>query len=771
MKDKFEALELDKVKQQIMRHCAFSLGKAKIEQTYPSFDELWIKRELSRSQEAYDLVVRYGSLPMGGIHDVSLSVQDAMKNITLSPQELRQIAECIRASEHMRSYLKASEIKTPSISELIDSLSDHDKVSTEIERCINVNYELLDNASTELKHVRKAIHSCEQEISGEVQRFISKNASKLMDTITAIRNDRTCVLVKIADKNSIDGMLHGESASGQTAYIEPRALVNLNNKLQSLRSREKEEIEKILHALTAQVAGIGYELLGNLETYALLDSIFAKGCWAKEMNGCIASLTKEEHLFFKHARHPLIAKDKVISNTYDLDPPYHCLLITGSNTGGKTVTLKTIGLFAAMTLCGMPIAAEEGMVPLFDGIFVDIGDDQSIQESLSTFSSHISKLAHITSQAGPRSLVLLDELGSGTDPKEGEPLAVAVLDHLRAQHAMVIATTHYSALKTYGANNEDILLSSVAFDMEQMRPTYQYIEGISGQSNAFEIARRYGLRESILTKAKELKEAEKTDSELTMEKLEASLMEHHELKQQLEAKLEDVRKLQKQLASQQEELDRKKDRLLKELQEQEETKLEEKLEEANELIEILKAMQADAKPHEITEIKSALEDLHDTEAEESSEQLETFAVGDYVSIKKLNYYGEVLSVNKDKLCVFANGMKMNVKSADITHAQKQQSAKKKKTTSGKSLLSSFSMECNVIGMRVAEAIPIIDKYLDNALLAKVYRVRIIHGMGTGALRKGVHDYLKRHARVESYVMGGQGEGGLGATVVTLKQKK
>ena len=771
MKDRQEALELDVVKEQIVRYCAFSLGKQKIRQTYPTFDKLWVDRELKRSKEAFDLVVRYGTMPFGGIRDIAMSVEDAMKGITIRPQELRQIAEGIRASESMRSYMKNSEIETPYIQELVDSLSDHQKCAMKIESCINVNFELMDNASMELKRIRKSVHGCEQEISSEVQRFIAKNSAKLMDTITTMRNDRTCVLVKISEKNSVDGMLHGESASGQTAYIEPRSLVNLNNKLQSLRSKEKEEIERILASLSKEVAMIGDELLGNLDTYALLDSIFAKGSWAKEKDGCIAVVDdQKERLYLKRARHPLIEEQKVVANTYEIKPPYHSLLITGSNTGGKTVTLKTIGLFAAMTMCGFPIAAEEGVIPLFDGIYVDIGDDQSIQESLSTFSSHISKMAYITAHAGYRSLVLLDELGSGTDPKEGEPLAVAILDALRNAHAMVIATTHYSALKSYGADHEDVLLSSVEFDMEQMRPTYHYIEGISGQSNAFEIARRYGLSEKILAKAKERKEAAKTEREETMEKLEASLMENHDIKKQLEEKLADVRKLQKQLSEEKHTFEKEKDKLLSEIKEKAETSLEQKIEEADEIIELLKEMKAEAKPHEITELKTTLYDLQGEE-EPKEKKEEHFELGDYVKLDQLNYYGEIISINKEKVCVFANGMKMNTTTKEISHAQKQVEKKKKSKGYAKSGVKSFSMEVNVIGMRVAEAIPIVDKYLDNALLAKVYRVRVIHGMGTGALRKGVHDYLKHNPRVESYTMGGQGEGGLGATVVTLKQKK
>lgn len=772
MKDKQEALQLDEVKEQFVHHCSFSLGKHKIREAYPNYDLLWINRELRRAKEAYDLVIRYGNMPFGGIHDVSLSVEDAMKGITIRPQELRQIAEGIRASEGMRKYMKSSDIETPYIQELVDSLSDHMKCASKIEACVNVNYEIYDNASSELKHIRKAMHATQQEISVSVQQFISRNANKLMDTITTMRNGRTCVLVKISEKNSVEGMLHGESASGQTAYIEPRSLVNLNNKLQSLLSKEKEEIEKILAMLSSEVAMIGHELLGNLDTYGLLDSIFAKGEWCKQFDGCIASIEeKSERLYLKDARHPLIDPHHVISNTYEITPPYHSLLITGSNTGGKTVTLKTIGLFAAMSMAGFPVAAQEAVFPLFDGIFVDIGDDQSIQESLSTFSSHISKMAYIVDHAGPKSLVLLDELGSGTDPKEGEPLAVAILDDLRQKHAMVIATTHYSALKTYGADHEDVLLSSVEFDMEHLRPTYHYIQGISGTSNAFEIAKRYGLKDAILQEARKRKEASKTKGEEAMEQLEASLMENHELKKQLEEKLEDVRKLQKQLQDEKTKLANEKQKILDEIKEKAESSLEERLKEADDIIDLLKEMKAEAKPHEINELKGALRALDEVEEEVVEKKEETFEIGDYVKIDKLNYYGDIISINKEKVCVLTNGMKMNTTIHDISKAVKQVEKKKKSKGYSKSGVKSFSMEVNVIGMRVAEAIPVIDKYLDNAMLAKVYRVRIIHGMGTGKLRAGVHDYLKHNARVESFVMGGQGEGGLGATVVTLKQKK
>lgn len=771
MRDHYESLELDKVKEQVAKHASFSLGKQRIRQSMPCFDSLWVTRELNRVKEAFDLVVRYGNMPFGGIHDISESVEASLKDMTLTPQELRDITNAIRGVEHIQNYMKASEIKTVHIKDLTDSFSEHVRLASEIERCISVNCEVLDHASAELKSIRKSILACNGEISTEVQRFISRNASKLMDTITTVRNDRICVLVKIAEKNSIDGFIHGESASGQTAYVEPRSLLILNNHLQTLKSREQEEIAKILFELSQSVKANGYELLANMETLGILDSIFARALWAKETDGCVAQLaTEKDHLYLKQARHPLIDPKKVVANTYEIKEPHHSLLITGSNTGGKTVTLKTIGLFVAMTMCGMAVSAEEAIIPMYDAIYVDIGDEQSIQESLSTFSSHISKMAEICRQADQRSLVLLDELGSGTDPKEGEPLAVAILDYLRKMGAMVVATTHYSALKSYGADNEDILLSSVEFDMEQMKPTYRYIEGISGQSNAFEIARRYGLKESIIAHAKERKEASRSDSEITMEKLEQSLMEVYEQKQQLELRLQDVKQLQETLEKEKQKLEKDRERILEKVKEEAKIQLETAQEEAQSIIDELKQMRSDAKPHEITVLQTKMNRLSETkDLAVEEEQQQTFALYDYVKIRKLNYYGEIISINKDKVCVLTNGMKMNTTTKDIEHAQKQVQKTKKKSY-GKSSIRSFSMECNVIGYRVAEAIAIIDKYLDNAVLAKANNVRIIHGMGTGALRKGVHDYLKKNPRVESFHMGGQGEGGLGATIVTLKQK-
>lgn len=770
MKD-FEALEYTIIKQQIAANCCFSLGRAYLMDLTPSYDYLWIKRELARSKEALDMVIRYGSMPFLGLFDISEALQDAQRDVTLRPFELRRISQQSHAIKAINSYRKGCELEVPYIDELIDSFEQTTKLSAQIEACINANDEIMDSASTKLSSLRRSIRSCEMDISKEVQRFISAHASKLMDTITTTRNDRICVLMKVSEKNSVRGFVHGESASGATAYVEPESLLHLNNRLQSLHSQESEECERILFELSQAVKGYASAILANQETFALLDMTFAKAVWAFACDGCIAKVEeKGTHLYFKDARHPLIDPKQVVSNTYEIKEPYRSVLITGSNTGGKTVTLKTIGLFACMSQSGLPVCAEKAIMPFFTQIFVDIGDDQSIQESLSTFSSHVSKLAYICDHVSASSLVLLDELGSGTDPKEGESLAVAVLDELRLHHAFVVATTHYSALKNYAKKSEDILISSVEFDVERMRPTYRYKEGISGQSNALAIARRYHMKESVLKKAQAIKEEQTTQEDELMEKLEAEISSYQTKKAKMEASLQDIKQLQEQLAKQKEQFEKEKTEALAKIKEAYAQDMEETQAKAAQIIADLKEASKETKPHVITKLKHDLDALRQEEEQEPTQKPHTFQVGDYVCLAKLNYYGEILEIHKDKVCVFANGMRMNTKTSELIPAQKPKPQKKEKGYGKVTSNAHFSMELNVIGMTVQEAIPVIDKYLDNAILAKVYTVRLIHGVGTGALRKGVHTYLKKHPKVEDFRMGGQGEGGLGATVVTLKSK-
>lgn len=769
MNKHYEALEFHKVKEQIEKYCAFSLGKQKIRQLYPKYQILWVERELQRVKEALQLIIQYGNPSFQGLHDTQDAILAAKKDRTLRAQDLLEIAQGCHAISVTKGYFKESEAKSVYLQELIDAFANVDKLAYEIERAISTYGEVKDEASTTLKQIRASIRTCEADISKEVQRFISRHHAKLMDTITTIRNDRICVLVKISEKNSVDGFIHGESASGQTAYVEPAGLLILNNRLQSYKSQEQEEIQRILHALSQLVKEDADALLANLDTFAELDSIFARALWAKVFDGCIAQVD-ENHcsLYLKHARHPLIDPQKVIANTYQIQPPHHHVLITGSNTGGKTVTLKTIGLFVLMTMSGMAVSAQEAVVPMIDGVYVDIGDAQSIQESLSTFSSHISNMASICQKVTASSLVLLDELGGGTDPKEGEPLAIAIFDDLRTSQAMVVATTHYSALKKYASEHEDILIASVEFDMEQMKPTYRYLEGMSGQSNAFEIAKRYGLKPSIIMQAKQWKQEHRSATDIALEKLERLTLEQYEAKETLKKQQEELQQVKEDYRQKLAQLEKEKEQIVAQVKKEAIVEVEQTKAEAFDLLQQLKQLSSHVKPHELAQLQAQVSKVEVQEEIEEAQE-ETFAVGDYVQLKKLNYYGEIISIKNEKVCVFANHMKMNTTIHEITHAQRQVT-KKQKTKGSATKIRSFSSECNVIGMTVAEALPIVDKFLDNAILAKASTVRIIHGMGTGKLRKGIQDYLKRNTNVESFMVGGQQEGGLGATVVTLKRK-
>lgn len=769
MHDSYELLELSAIKEQVAHYAAFSFGKQKIMKLQPFHNLLALQKELTKSKEALQMTYRYGAMSFGGVYDIRDIINDASLNRILLPQELLKVASVVHSVEQVCHYMKQAEEDYVQLQDLISSFTHLLPLANAIERCINQAAELYDNASSELKQIRKNIRMCEGDISKEAQRFIARNANMLMDTITTKRNDRMCVLVKISEKNKVDGLLHGESASGQTAYIEPRSLMVLNNRLQSLKASEMEEIQRILYGLSQQVKEHGMALEANIETLAELDLQFAKAQWAKINHGCVADINQEHILYMKNARHPLIDEKKAVYNTYQLMPPYRSLIISGSNTGGKSVTLKTMGLFVLMTMCGMPIISEEANIPFVSDIYVDIGDNQSIQESLSTFSSHISRLAHICEIVDENAFVLLDELGSGTDPKEGEALALAVFDYLRNKNAMVVATTHYSSLKQHAAATQDILLASVAFDMEQLAPTYRYVEGISGQSNAFAIAKRYGLNEHIIEHAKALKEAGKTKEDHLMEHLEQLHAEIEMKEQKLKQLVLENEQKQQQLQKEYEKLQKRKDKIIEKFEAKQEKLLQDKLQEADDIITLLKESKDEMKQHEVSQLQHQLKELVEVE-EEIIQSDEQFEVGDYVCIKHLNYYGDIVSINKDKVVVLTNGMKMKVALHQLSKAQKQVS-KKPTASHQRTKISSFSMECNVIGMRVAEAVAVIDKYLDNAILAKVYQVRLIHGMGTGKLRKGVHDYLKRNPRVESFTMGGQGEGGLGATIVTLKSKR
>lgn len=766
--NQYQGLQYENILEKISHSCAFSMGREEVLALRPSFNRLKIILESQRTQEALMCTIRYSSLPFDGIRDMRDALETSLKDGLCTALDCLNVVDHERGLNSIFNYMHKLEFETPLLKELTQSLISHPEIVKKIESCISIHGDVMDSASSKLQTLRKRLKQVDAQLSSEAQKYITSNATKLMDTIITTRANRVVVLAKIAEKNTLGGLIHGESASGQTAYVEPACLLPLNNEKQSLISAEQEEVERILFECSQTIKGGAIHYQDNLQTLALLDAIFAKARFGKEEEGIIATLSDTQQMFFKTARHPFIERNKVVTNTYTMKDSTRVLLITGPNTGGKTVSLKLIGLFVLMTYSGIPICAEEATIPYFDEVYLDITDDQSIEQSLSTFSAHISKLAYITKNVTSHSLVLLDEIGSGTDPKEGESLAIAVLNDLRLKGCMTIATTHYGRLKTYGKKHKDILLASVQFDVEKMTPTFRYIEGLTGQSNALTIARRFGLKESILKEAEHLKQQQKSSEDELIEKLEAQLMETERKNDELQARLSAVRALEAELRKEKDALAMQKDNMLDKAKLEAAHYLEEIKEEAQEYFEELKS-EAEAKPHKLNEFRQKIKNLQEEE-EFEDENDRPFEVGNTVSLKNSMQIGKILSMTNGKYIVEVNGMKITTKEDQLRHRNAPQAKKTIKNRTINHVKPQISMECNLIGMRVDEALPVYEKYMDDVILAGLQTVRIIHGVGTGALRTAIHERLKKRKDIE-YRYGGQGEGGVGATVITFVTSK
>lgn len=755
-------LEFNIVKQWIADQAMFDLGKEYVLKQQMLTNTLQIKRELHRVKEAMQCIRLQGRLHINGAYNIQDSLVKASKERILSIQELWHIRMQSMACIDIKTYIQKE--KSELLQELSDSLYYPEQLKKHIDHIIDDHLEIKDQASEHLYTIRQQLKESISKIDREIQKCIIEYRDYLMDTTISIHNDRRCLLVKSADKNHVKGFIHGKSSSGQAFYIEPTSLLNLNNQLQSLKNQEEDEITLLLKTLSLEVKEEIDVLAANMDTIAMVDGIFAKAFWGFVHDGCVASIVDTKQIILKEARHPLIDPKKVIANTYQLHDPYQMIFITGANTGGKTVTLKTIGLFVMMSQSGFPILASEASISIFNHIYVDLGDAQSIEASLSTFSAHISNLAYICNHANDKSLILLDEPGNGTDPKEGECLAIAMLEELRIKQAYVIVSTHFSELKLYTASKQDILLASVTFDTQTMKPTYHYVEGLSGQSNAFMIAKEYHLNERIVNRAIQLQESLKTTQEKALENLEKEIHHQKQKAQELQKWSESLELQAQAIVNEQQALRAQKELILTNAKEEASQILEKTKEETKILLKELQEQLH--KPHVITQKIHELESQLEIEEQQTS-PTHDFQVGDYVEIKEYHYFGDIIDIQKDRITVFTNGIKMNVKKSSLILATKQ---KEKQELVYQSRLKSTSVasELNVIGKTRVEAIAMIDKYLDSALLANMHQVNIIHGLGTGVLRKAVHQYLQHKKFVVSYEAAGAQNGGLGATIVHLK---
>lgn len=768
MEINYDGLQFNEIKQQIADYCCFSNGQQLVMDSYPSFRKLVVKTDLDRLKQALQMTIKQGSMPFAGVYDIVFLVETAMKDGTLNPEELLKIADQCYAVKAIKDYVKLFPEEGELIRELTDTLEANEFTATSITNAINRSGAVNDNASAELRRLRRSITALQGRIAERMNRYINANRQYLQEDIIAQRNQRSVVLIKNNYKNTVEGLQYGQSASGGATYLEPAEMIPLNNELQNLVDSEAREVQRILHALSQEVKKDGVKYLANLDTLALLDSIFARAQWAKEHDAIVADISENMDLIIEKGRHPLIDRRKVVANSYHIQDPIRTILITGPNTGGKTVSLKLIGLFTIMHLSGMAVPCDYASIPIYDNVFYDIGDNQSIEDDLSTFSAHIRNLAFICDNATDHSLVILDELGSGTDPLEGQALASAVLDHFRRRHIYTVATTHYSKLKAYGQHNDDVMLASVEFDQENLKPTYRYLEDSIGQSNALEIAERYGMSSLIIERAHQFKQEQQQPEDRVMENLQQQLDVVRQRSEQLEIQLQAVADEKKELDSQKEEMTRKQHDILEDARQRAYEIVEEAREESEEIIEQLKAQQ-NYSISDVARLKHQLSELAEAPQEEEITDDTPLAVGDYVRITLTNQVGEIIAIDKKNATVLCGNTRIRSSLGNLAKTARPQAKKETQARARVQHSGSFKIECNLIGMRVDEALPVLDKFMDDALLANAPFVRIIHGVGTGALRKAVWDRLKKYKFVKKYEVADGASGGSGATVVTLRE--
>lgn len=766
MKTINEILEMKTIQEQVKNFCASTLGKNQVD-SFSLFDDLEdLQESLDKVNEAMKLINLQGKMPLGGLSDVTLLLEKANREGTLLGEELLKIANHLECIISVKNYIAASEIKTYYLQELSDGLIGNDHILNEIKRCILPDGKVSDTASETLRILRKKIQRTQVNIRTKMESLVKESKDVLsIDAITT-KNDRLVLPVKSGYRNQFGGLVHATSATGQTTYIEPEAVMVMNNQLGELQIAEQEEINRILYSLSQMIKSHYYHFHFNLEILEELDFIFAKAQYGYLHQCCIPTIIEDgKFISLKQARHPLIDPKEVVANDIILQN-HRMLLISGSNTGGKTVTLKTIGLLAYMALCGMPVPCLEMTIPLFDQIYVDLGDEQSIEQSLSTFSSHMKKIIDILSQVTKKSLVILDEIGSGTDPQEGESLAEAILSQLLDVGAFVFASTHYGKLKTFAKEDSRILLASVAFDLEAMKPTYQLKLDSVGQSYAIEIAALLGLDSTIVKHAQQLKLDSMSEHEKLMEKLVKKEEQLSLREEELEKLLFQNKKLEKKYDHEIHQLEKQKDMLIQKAKDEANQLILEAKENIDLIVESMKS--SSFKQHEVIQAKHDLDELKFVEKQVSQKQDHDLKVGDHVKIIKMNREGDIVEkLNNHKIMVSVSGLNVQLHEDEVIYMHPKTRIKtvKKAVMKKSTIKKTGSYEINIIGMRYEEAMTVIDKFLDDAIVLGYPHVRIVHGMGTGVLRKGVRKLLEKNKHVVSYRDGGPNEGGLGATLV------
>lgn len=780
----FKVLEFDKVKEQLLTHVASSLGREKVMQLMPSTDYEEVVKRQNATDEAVTVLRVKGNVPLGGIYDIRPYVKRASIGSTLGTTELLDVSSTIYGTRQMKKFIEElaeEEFSLPILQESAEQLTPLPQVEQSIKNSIDENGVMLDGASDKLRSIRQRLRTTESRIREKLESLIrSSSAQKMLsDAIVTIRNERFVIPVKQEYRNAYGGIVHDQSSSGATLFIEPQAIVTLNNELQEAKVQEKQEIERILIELTKEVAEVAFELQHNVMVLGELDFTFTKGKYSHKLKASKPKMNENGYVKLFKAKHPLIPKEDVVANDIELGGEYSTIVITGPNTGGKTVTLKTIGLFTLMAQSGLQIPALDGSeMAVFNHVFADIGDEQSIEQSLSTFSSHMVNIVEILKDVDYKSLVLFDELGAGTDPQEGAALAISILDEVHQRGARVIATTHYPELKAYGYNREGVINASVEFDIETLSPTYKLLIGVPGRSNAFEISKRLGLADRVIERAKGFIGTETNTVENMIASLEESRRQAEDELQEAENLRKAAEKLHKELQNQILEFNEQRDRLYEKAEQKAAETVDAAKEEAEEVIRQLRKMSRNqhalVKEHELIEAKKRLEGAVPT-LEKSGKKpadkknVQTFTPGDEVKVISFGQKGTLIEkVSSNEWQVQMGIMKMKVKENNMEYIGSPKPVETKPLATIKGKDYHVSLELDLRGERYEDALIRVEKYIDDALLAGYPRVSIIHGKGTGALRQGVQEYLKNHRSVKNIRFGEATEGGTGVTVVEFK---
>lgn len=787
----FKVLEFYKIKELLINKAESQLGKELAGEIQPLTNINEIEVLQQETDEALTLLIKRGTPPLYGINSISLEIKRVEIGGSLSPGGLLKISDSLRVSRGLKSYIKESKedklSNYPIVEGLIEELSVFKHIEDEINNAIINEQEISDNASSTLRNIRRQIVSKNDAIKDKLNSIISSQTNKkfLQDSLVTVREGRYVIPVKQENRSNVPGLIHDMSSSGATVFIEPMAVVELNNQLRELEVKEREEIERILVELSNLVASEAFKIANNEKILKRLDFIFAKGKLALELNATRPKLNDKGYINIKKGRHPLLNTKKVVPTNVYIGKDFNSLIITGPNTGGKTVTLKTIGLFTLMAQSGLHIPADYNSdIAVFNQIFADIGDEQSIEQSLSTFSSHMTNIVDILNKVEQNSLVLFDELGAGTDPTEGAALAMSILDYLLKMDVRTIATTHYSQLKIYALTTEKVRNASVEFDVETLSPTYRLLIGVPGKSNAFEISKRLGLQSYIIDYARDLISKENIEFEDVLQAIEVDRRKIEEDKAETSRLRLEIESLKQSLSSEKEKTKDMREKILQKSREEARALLKEAKEEADLIVGELRSISSDIEKDRnkrIQEAQGMLKDkLNEVESSLSKNILnvkskkppKNLKVGETVEVLTLNQIGTVLSSPDEKgnLEVQIGIMKVNVNISTLRRAQnvdaEKSTFKAKKIVSNKSKI--IKNEIDLRGKNIEEALLDIDKYLDDSYIAGLKEVFIIHGKGTGALRDGVKNYLRGHKHVKSYRTGKYGEGGDGVTVVEIK---